>query len=78
MFGKKKERDQAFSSRQLQGIPSVFTGRDTTIGELRQMSQAVANETWTTATERGLAISMLEVLKMFEQEVKRCQREHFS
>ena len=68
-FGRKKTaepRESAFERRTLLGVPSVFTGRDTTLGEQRRMAREVLDEAAQTPTERGLAISLLAVLSMYE------------
>lgn len=59
--------ESAFERLTLPGVPSVFTGRDATIGEMRRMAADLRDNAWQTDTERGLAISLLAVLDLFEQ-----------
>ncbi len=57
-----------FERRVLPGVPSVFTGADTTLGEMRAMAKDVRDNTCQTQAERGLAISLLAILDLFEKE----------
>jgi hypothetical protein len=47
----------------------VFTGQDTTYREQRKMAQEIRDRAWQTATERGLAISLLAVIEDFQHEL---------
>jgi len=67
-FTSKSKSDSEFNQRSIPGVPSVFTGRDTTIGEMREMATDIRDKNATTQTERGLAISVLAILDMFEKE----------
>lgn len=64
---RRAERPWSIDSRVLPGVPSVFTGSDTTYGEQRKMATEIRDEAWNTATERGLAISLLAVIEDFQR-----------
>lgn len=63
----KKPAESAFDRMTVPGVPSVFTGGDTTIGEVRRMTVDIRDVNAQTHTERGLAITLLAVLDLFEQ-----------
>lgn len=65
---RKKAGLTEFERRSLPGVPDAFTGRDTTLGTQRRMARQIRDEAWQTPTERGLAISLLAVLDLFEKE----------
>jgi hypothetical protein len=67
------EKVWTIDSRVLRGVPSVFTGQDTTYGEQRKMAQEIRDEAWNTGTERGLAISLLAVIEDFQHELDQGQ-----
>lgn len=67
---RKKSGPSEFERRALPGVPDAFTGRDTTLGMQRQMARQIRDEAWQTQTERGLAISLLAVLDLFEKETR--------
>lgn len=72
-WGRKKKAgpppESAFDRTVLPGVPSAFTGGDTTLGEMRRMSRDMAERDARTPVEQGLAISLLAVLDLFEQTV---------
>jgi len=53
--------------RVLYGVPDVFTGEDTTYGTVRKMTEEIRDRDWQTATEQGLAITLLAVIDDLEQ-----------
>lgn len=57
-----------FEKRVVSGVPSVFTGENTTVGEMREMARDIRDHSALTPTEAGLAISLLAVLDMYERE----------
>lgn len=64
------EVESAFERRTLPGIPSVFTGKDATLGEQRLMAKMIVDDPYVSAVARGLAISLLAVIDLFEREVE--------
>ena len=66
MFFRKKEKLTEFEKQTLPGIPSVFTGGDTTLGELRTMAKGIRDEDARTEVERGLAISVVALIDYME------------
>ena len=51
----------------LYGVPDVFTGEDTTYGTVRQDGRGDPRPDWQTATEKGLAITLLAVIDDLER-----------
>jgi hypothetical protein len=54
-------------SRVLVGVPDVFTGQDTTYGQVRKMTEDLRDKHWQTATEQGLAITLLAIVDDLER-----------
>lgn len=69
LFNRRSE-GSGFDARVLPGVPSVFTGRDTTYGEVRRMARDMAERDWRTQAEKGLAMTLLAVVEDFKQELE--------
>jgi hypothetical protein len=70
MFGKKQKQEQK-PARITDDWLITANGVTTTIGMQRKMAMAMATHDYDTASERGLALSLLAALDLIEDEARK-------